>query len=151
MNSPKKEKAMPQASVSESRPSSPIAYQNPMFTSDMQGGPRLPPASARQSQETFPMATQPSKPQRYVPGQPSRNNASYNPYAEPQPTRNPYEPQNRYDDYRRPTDSPNMTNGMTRGGMSGFSQPSLAAPPYGTPDYNSSRPLFPRAQVTRPY
>ncbi|KAJ8348206.1 hypothetical protein SKAU_G00267950 [Synaphobranchus kaupii] len=117
-------------------------YSNLVFASDLQSGQKPQPASGRPPHD-IPMATQPYS--AYG------NQSSKNPYASSQPSRNPYDSQDRYDGYRRPLDHPAGQNGIVRTSNSGYQQASLSTPSYSAPDYNSSRPPFPRAQVGRQY
>ncbi|KAJ8405754.1 hypothetical protein AAFF_G00311910 [Aldrovandia affinis] len=101
-------KEVSQLPLGENKPRPTNIYSNPVFASDMQGGQMPQPASAMPSQDRIPMATRQSNPYNYVTGQPPMNQS----YNNPQPSRNPYDSADRYEDYRRPTDPPAAQNGM---------------------------------------
>ncbi|XP_064206331.1 uncharacterized protein zgc:158432 [Anguilla rostrata] len=142
VESSKTQKVDPNPSSSKKESSPMDDYSNLVFASDLQNGQKPQPAS-RSPHDSIPMASQPYSAYR---------NPSYrNPYASSQPSRNPYSSLDRYDGYKNPIEPPGLQNSIARGNQSGYQQAGPPTPLYSSPDYDSSRPQFPRVQMGRQY
>ncbi|KAG5843483.1 hypothetical protein ANANG_G00151410 [Anguilla anguilla] len=140
VESSKTQKVDPNPSSSKKESSPMDDYSNLVFASDLQNGQKPQPAS-RSPHDSIPMASQPYSAYR---------NPSYrNPYASSQPSRNPYSSLDRYDGYKNPIEPPGLQNSVARGNQSGYQQAGPPTPLYSSPDYDSSRPQFPRVQIGR--